>query len=430
MTWSLTTTPLALSGFVILLGVVFFLINRRQRFMQRLIKAATAMLEGDYNRKVDELPRGKLRQLGRTLNQLGAQWTKQLDLIEQDRTKLEAILSGMIEGVVAIGHQNRILFYNQTAQQLLNIPPHIEETANLVEVVRIPELNEMIKEVRHRDKVVQREIFAYQNQEELFLSSHAAPIDLKEAKGVVLVFHDITPLRRLEKIRKTFVDNASHELKTPLTAIKGYVDTLLESSTTDSATQAHFLSQIDKNVDRLINLTNDLLSLTKIESGKMSQHYTVLDIVPIVTEAVSRHHQRIKQQRLELKLLLEMEKDRAILVKSDSQTLHQLLDNLIDNAIKFTHAGGTIRVRVYCQANRAILEVADTGIGIPEHELERIFERFYQVDKSRDRSQMGTGLGLAIVKHLVQGMKGEVKVESSVGKGSQFTVSLPLSVKD
>jgi two-component system phosphate regulon sensor histidine kinase PhoR len=256
---------------------------------------------------------------------------------------------------------------------------------------------------------------------ERIVDVHASPFRGGDRSGLVLVLHDISELRRLERIRRDFVANVSHELKTPLTSIKGFIETLLAGALHDEHNNERFLRRIDWNVDRLTHLVADLLSLARIESGATIQRVPV-DWRRILTDVLRRHEEAIRSKGLELQVAGTTE---AVLVAGDPEAMTQVLENLVDNAVKYTTNNGRIRVQLFTREGIASLIVEDTGIGIPSAELDRVFERFYRVDKARSREVGGTGLGLSIVKHLVMAMGGTVRVASDVGRGSRFTVDLP-----
>jgi len=230
-------------------------------------------------------------------------------------------------------------------------------------------------------------------------------------------------LRKLERVRRDFVANVSHEIKTPLTSIKGYVETLLGGALDDPHYNVNFLNKIERNVTRLEYLVQDILSLAKIESEEGLITLEPTDWEPIIESVLTRHEDSISQKNIHLKILGSRQ---SLVVMGDREAMTQIFDNLISNAIKYTGKGGKIQVSLRRIHRQGILEVEDTGLGIPAKHLDRIFERFYRVDKARSREMGGTGLGLSIVKHLVSGMHGQVGVESEVGQGSKFSVSLSL----
>ncbi|MCX7661818.1 MAG: ATP-binding protein, partial [Candidatus Omnitrophica bacterium] len=229
-------------------------------------------------------------------------------------------------------------------------------------------------------------------------------------------------LRRLEKIRQDFVANVSHELRTPISSIKGYAETLLEGAMEDKENRKEFLNIIYKDATRLANLIEDLLDLSKIESGKMKMHFEALDLRPIVESALNILENNIKEKKLSVTIDISEDLPKVLI---DEKRILQVFLNLLDNAVKYTPQNGRINIRAYPADEYVQVEISDTGIGIPEKDLPRIFERFYRVDKARSRELGGTGLGLSIVKHIIKAHKGEIWVKSELGKGSTFFFSLP-----
>jgi len=263
---------------------------------------------------------------------------------------------------------------------------------------------------------------------ERVLAVQGTPLPGSPPSGAVLVFHDITELRRLEHMRQDFVANVSHELKTPLASIKAYTETLLDWALHDEEVNVRFLQQIDEQADRLNRLILDLLSLARLESGHETFDHGPLPLAPTIRRIAEVHRDRAEAKGLAFGVDLGPVDDRA-LVLADEEAIRQILDNLIDNAIKYTPEGGRVRVAGRPDPDgRIAVEVTDSGVGIPRDDLPRVFERFYRVDKARSRSMGGTGLGLAIVKHLAQSLGGQVSVASRPGAGSTFTVRLPRHV--
>jgi two-component system, OmpR family, phosphate regulon sensor histidine kinase PhoR len=253
---------------------------------------------------------------------------------------------------------------------------------------------------------------------------HVAPLAGNPMRGAVLVFHDMTELRRLERLREDFVANVSHELKTPLSVITACVETLVEGAVDDLEHRGRFLERIHEQTQRLHTLILDLLSLARIESGEQTLSVQALSVAEIARACIERHQARTHARQQTLRL--ETPADQAdVKVLADVEALSEILDNLVDNAVKYTPPGGTIGVRWGSDGDMCKFEIADTGIGIPESDIGRIFERFYRVDKARSRELGGTGLGLSIVKHLVQALHGTIQASSEVGKGTTFTVRLP-----
>jgi len=264
----------------------------------------------------------------------------------------------------------------------------------------------------------------YRSKEEAILEVIVSPFrDQSGAlNGVVAVMHDISHIRKLEKIRTEFVDNVSHELKTPVTAIKGFTETLLDGAMYQQDTCREFIEIIDNETARISRLIHDLLDLSKIESKQMQIKTNPVDINEIVRDTAAKLGGQIDSSGLELKLSLP---GKPVITKANSDMIDQELINLIDNAIKYTHTDGRIEIEVSEDDQNAVIRVRDNGIGIPARDLDRIFERFYRVDKTRSRAMGGTGLGLSIVKHIVDLHGGTVGVQSTPGVGSEFFFTLP-----
>ena len=239
--------------------------------------------------------------------------------------------------------------------------------------------------------------------------------------GTVAVFHDVTELERLEQVRRDFVANASHELRTPLTAIRGFTETLLASRSLGEADRRAYLEVIERHAIRLTHLVADLLELSKIESRSVSLEPSPVDVVSLAERLLQDYHERFREKGL----LASVEHRGPVHARADARALEQILVNLIDNAIQYSDEGGHVVIRAEAAEDRVVVQVEDDGIGIPAQDRDRIFERFYRVDKARSRELGGTGLGLSIVKHLVQAQGGEISVESSPGAGSRFRFSLP-----
>ena len=290
----------------------------------------------------------------------------------------------------------------------------------VAELVRSPRVQEAVDATLvgsgpHRAEIVVADIDARGVGGQLSLAVQGTALPGSPPPGAVLVFHDVTDLRRLERMRQDFVANASHELKTPLAAIKAYTETLLDGALHDDAVNARFLGQIDEQVDRLNQLIQDLLRLARIEAGGSAFHHAPLRLGPVVRDIVEAH--RTRAEAIGLLYQPDLPGGDGPLVRADEEAARQILDNLIDNALKYTPEGGRVAVSCRVAADRVALEVLDTGIGIPRDDLPRVFERFYRVDKARSREMGGTGLGLSIVKNLVNTLGGQIAVESRPGQG-------------
>jgi two-component system phosphate regulon sensor histidine kinase PhoR len=293
----------------------------------------------------------------------------------------------------------------------------------LLEGIRHAQLDGLLREVAETGERVTRTFTLSGRQPRTIVRVQAArfPQGGGPRAGSVAVFHDITELEHLESVRRDFVANASHELRTPLTAIHGFAETLLSGGQLSEAERRSYLEVIDRHARRLGNIVNDLLALSTIETGKLRIEPTHLDAAELVRSVIRDFEPRFAERQIAVRCTATGD----VKAWADPRALEQIVTNLLDNALKYTEPRGEVEVRVEGGGARVRIAVRDTGIGIPEADLTRIFERFYRVDRARSRALGGTGLGLSIVKHLVQSLSGEISVESRVGHGSTFSFSLP-----
>ncbi len=410
---------------VLLAFVLGVLLSRHfMRPIADMKRTAQDLLAGRYDSRVTVTRRDELGLLGETLNELGAETTRRIAALSQEDAQLRAVLASMIEGVVAVDEEDRVAFINQAARDLLQIMERAPEGMLLWKLAPVRELEDLLGLARTGGGLEMREVELFRGGKERVFQAHASPFQGGGKAGFVLVLHDITELRRLERVRRDFVANVSHELKTPLTSIQGFVETLLSGALDDKKNNVRFLRTIEANVKRLTNLVTDLLSLARIESGQLAVESVVVDWREVLDQVL-----RLREPALIAKgLTLEVRgREKPLRVRGDREAMTQVLDNLIDNAIQYTPGPGRVTLTLAQRDGRGTLAIEDTGIGIPAADLDRIFERFYRVDKARSRAAGGTGLGLSIVKNLVLRMDGEVRVESTEARGSIFTVLLPLA---
>lgn len=347
---------------------------------------------------------------------------RQFVQLAQERNQLKAILQNMREGVLVTDLQSRVKFANPALYGILPLKQRCEGRL-LLESLRNQDIQDAIDATLTNQVATEREVTLLDKAGEKTLSVYVAPIfEGDDVQGSLSVFLDVTPLRRLENARKDFVANVSHELKTPLTSIRGYAETLRMGALKDAEVALRFVQKIEDNSTQLQNLIEDLLRLAEIESGRIEMKPEAISLREAIAavrdnfeEAVTANHQSFIVELPDLR------------VHAEPAALRQILSNLIDNASKYTPAGGSIKVSAASEGNFCRVTVSDTGLGIPEPDLPHVFERFYRVDKARSREIGGTGLGLAIVKHLVQTLGGQVEVTSQLGQGSQFSFTLPLA---
>jgi two-component system phosphate regulon sensor histidine kinase PhoR len=341
--------------------------------------------------------------------------------LSRDKAQLEAVLNQMAEAVVAVDATGVVLVVNPALSRLLGVEAASARGRGYLESLRHSGISELISGVLSGGRNISQEIRIIA-REELVFDAHAAPLlDQDKLSGALVVLHDITRLRRLEQVRRDFVANVGHELRTPLAAIKGFAETLREGALSDPDNSREFLRTIEEHADRLSQLVDDLLDLSAIESGHRAPRMAAVELAPLCRDVIRQLAPRAEEFDVRLE---QREMTKLPLVKADRDQLRQILVNLVDNAIKYNEPGGRVEIAAIPLNGAVRVTVCDTGMGIPEIDLPRIFERFYRVDKARSRDAGGTGLGLSIVKHLVEAHGGEITVESRQPGGSSFHFTL------
>jgi len=391
------------------------------RPINRMIQVSRRFSKGDFSRRIIQVSKDEIGELAATLNKMAQDIEDKIKEVKTQNQKLAAIFNSMIEGVIVIDKAGYIISVNPTIEKIFSILRKDVEGKIFLEAVRNNDIAEVISAALKRGKSVSSEIALIYPVHRVF-EVNATPIfDNNIISGCLVVVHDITEIRRLETVRSDFVANVSHELKTPLTSIKGFVETLLEGALDDKENNRHFLKIIRDHAERLDNLVNDLLSLSHLESKEIILKKTSFNLKQQVEGVISGFGSQLKKKDIEIKNELSA----GISVTADKDRLGQVVTNLMDNAIKFNKEKGFVRVYGEEINDKVKITVEDSGIGIPEKDISRIFERFYRVDKARSRELGGTGLGLSIVKHIVELQGGSVGVESTEGLGSKFWFILP-----
>jgi two-component system phosphate regulon sensor histidine kinase PhoR len=336
--------------------------------------------------------------------------------------QLQAVLNSMVEGVLVVDYELNVVLANERLRGMLGLAG-VSEGLTSMEFARHAELDAVLREAAAMDEPVARMI-SVTYPVERFLQVHAIRFPTGSGKrlGTVAVLHDMTEVAQLEQVRREFVANASHELRTPLTAIQGFSETLLHSGDLKDSSRSH-LEIIDRHARRLGRLVGDLLQLSETEGGDVKLEPRDVDVAAIIARIVRELDSSFREKEVEI----ACDAAEAVNAWVDVHAFEQVVRNLLDNARQYTEPGDRVKVSAEREEKWACIRVEDTGIGIPERDLGRIFERFYRVDKARSRAAGGTGLGLSIVKHLVQGMGGEISVESRLGRGSTFTLRVPRS---
>jgi len=401
----------------------------------RLEDFAQRVAGGDFRPLSVEHEGDELAGLGRALNQTAAQLQQTIGSLTSERNRSAAILSSMVEGVAVVDAESRLRFVNDAFCRELGLSSesarHMNQSLRgegrpMVEMVRHSDLLAVVQQALRGEAVARAEVTVGATGAQRHFAVAAGPVRAGGAgdgtTGAVLVLHDISELRRLERVRRDFVANVSHEFKTPLTAIQGFAETLLGGALDDAANRARFLEIIREHASRLARLTDDLLRLSSIEAGQLEFEMGPVSLPDLIESCVETTRFRANQRNLALKVECP---ENLPKIRGDARRLAEILQNLLDNAVQYTPEGGQVTVGASAGAGSVRIAVADTGIGIPSDQLQRIFERFYRVDAARSREAGGTGLGLSIARHLAEAHGGRIEVQSEVGRGSTFTLILP-----
>ncbi|MDD4955260.1 MAG: ATP-binding protein [Candidatus Omnitrophica bacterium] len=389
--------------------------------INRMIQMSRKFSEGDFSRRVTGFANDEIGELAVTLNQMAEDIENKIREIKTQNQKFSAIFNSMIEGVIITDKTGYIVSVNPAIEKIFAVSKIDAEGKLFLEAIRNNDIAETISNTLENGKSLSKELVLIYPVRRIF-EANAVPIfDNKEISGCLVVIHDITEIRRLETVRQDFVANVSHELKTPLTSIKGFVETLLEGALDDKENSRSFLKIIQDHTERLNSLVDDLLSLSCFESKEATIDRESLNLQKLLEVILSGFKSQLKKKGIEVK----NELTGSVTINADKNKIEHLFINLIDNAIKFNKENGTIRIYTEELDGKIKIIIEDSGAGIPAKDIPRIFERFYRVDKARSRELGGTGLGLSIVKHIVELHKGSAGVESIEGLGSKFWFILP-----
>jgi len=416
---------LALGGLVVfglVSGVSWLLARKLIRPLLELRQAADRISTGDLSAPCAPPEVEEFAAMAESLNRMALQLDDRIRTLLRQRNELEAVLSSMVEGVLVMDKEERLIRINRAASDFLGLKAEETIGRSIQEVVRNADLHRFLARTRETSAPTEDQVVLRVGSDERFIQVHGTVLGDtgSHVLGVLVVMNDITRTRRLESVRRDFVANVSHELKTPITSIKGFVETLLDGALKDPKEAENFLQIVARQADRLNAIIEDLLTLSKIEQGE-EQESIVLE------EAALREVVKSAVQACELKasskeIRIELSGDEQLRAPINAPLLEQAVINLIDNAIKYSEPGSRVQVETCRRGNEIAICIKDSGCGISQEHLPRIFERFYRVDKARSRKLGGTGLGLAIVKHIAQAHKGRIGVESTPGKGSSFTI--------
>ncbi len=389
------------------------------REIRSLTDIARKMAAGDLEVRSRADGDDEVGELARALDGLASSLSATLHDLRDERDQQRAILDGMSEGVLVLDNEGRIVMMNAALRAMLLVGSDVKGRL-LVEAVRHAELHDFAKKARELRGTTSKELDLPGLQPRRLLVQTTPIAD--EAQELLAVFVDVTDLRRLENLRRDFVANVSHELRTPVTAVRSAAETLRTAMTEDPSRAGRFVDIIDRNAQRLHELIEDLLELSRLESNQFQLKKETVDVYETANLVASLFRERAEKKKVKL---LVKAGQKPVALRTDQRALEQVLTNLVDNAIKYCPAGSTISINADEQEESTLVRVEDDGPGIDPKHLPRLFERFYRVDAGRSRDVGGTGLGLSIVKHLAEAMGGEVDVESAVGRGSKFTLTLP-----
>lgn len=421
----ITLAFILVTGFVAAFSII--IVRRLARPIEQMRISAAQIASGNLNVKLPIPAGGSIRELALSMNNMAEQLKFRIAQITNEKNERDAMFASMTEGVIAVDLKGIILDINPAAYKIFDLPADVVGLS-FYGVVRNTELQAFLEQIIKEKKPIESEFTFYGTMERhIRIKGTVIRMDGDHISAVLIVLSDFTRIKKLENFRRDFIADVSHEIKTPLTALKGAVETLQEGAINEPESAAKFMDIISRHSDRLNALVRDILSLSELERKTSSEEmdFGLIKIAGPVTGAVELCKERANSKNISLKLT---EPAGDFKVKGDAQLLEQAIINLIDNAIKYNLAGTEIQVSVLASGKDVFIRVSDDGCGIAQEHLARLFERFYRVDKARSRKLGGTGLGLAIVKHIAQLHKGSAEVQSTVGKGSAFTIRLPAAV--
>ena len=400
-----------------------------KRMTHPLREIAALVREIGAGRTERRLPIAREDEVGslvRSVNHMADALDRQIARIERDGAQREAIISALAGGLLAVDHEQRVLFINPQARQLLGRGEEELKGKHVFEFARNSALNDAIKACLKGHERVNGEARLMGNGNERIVEFTVVPLpgDEEAKHGCVLELRDVSDLRRLEAVRRDFVSNVSHELKTPLTAMRGYTEAMLGDEDMPLTMRRAFLEKAYRNTDRLAAIVVDLLSLSRLESSEHKLTFEELDAVELTRSVIDDLSDLAESRQTRVEVIADQPQ---LLARADPQALGMAISNLITNAIQYSPDRGEVRVTLTAEGDNVRIDVADRGPGIPSHEQERVFERFYRVDKARSRKLGGTGLGLSIVRHVMQAHGGKCKLESTPGRGSCFSLFIPKS---
>lgn len=407
---------------VIIAAISVFIARKITRPVREIIEVSTDLANHKYDSRIHGKISGELQDLSISVNTLAESLETQMFEIKQNEQRLNAIVQNLVSGVMLINVDKQVIMTNRTMYQILG---ETEITGKpFYEVIKSFALSQLIEGTFETKTIQQKEIILYFPRE-MILDASVSPIlgENGEITGIILLLHDITQIRHLENVRSEFVTNVSHELKTPVTALKGFAETLLDGAMYDEMLLKKFLTIIKEESDRLHRLIMDILALSRIEQNPVPENVELVEVDEVIEQSARTIFEMATEKNIQV--IIPEKTIPSVTIETDRDKLQQILINLLSNAINYTPVDGKVEVKLIEQEAEVIIEVTDNGIGIPAKDIDRVFERFYRVDKARSRHSGGTGLGLSIVKHLVENCGGRIEVESQEEVGSTFRVTLP-----
>ncbi|HEL7353637.1 TPA: PAS domain-containing protein [Listeria monocytogenes] len=407
---------------VIIAAISVFIARKITRPVREIIEVSTDLANHKYDSRIHGKISGELQDLSISVNTLAESLETQMFEIKQNEQRLNAIVQNLVSGVMLINVDKQVIMTNRTMYQILG---ETEITGKpFYEVIKSFALSQLIEATFETKTIQQKEIILYFPRE-MILDASVSPIlgENGEITGIILLLHDITQIRHLENVRSEFVTNVSHELKTPVTALKGFAETLLDGAMYDEVLLKKFLTIIKEESDRLHRLIMDILALSRIEQNPVAENVELVDVDEVIEQSARTIFEMATEKNI--RVTIPEKTSASVMIETDRDKLQQIVINLLSNAINYTPVDGKVEVKLIEQEAEVIIEVTDNGIGIPAKDIDRVFERFYRVDKARSRHSGGTGLGLSIVKHLVENCGGRIEVESQEEVASTFRVTLP-----
>ncbi|ECK3550159.1 cell wall metabolism sensor histidine kinase WalK [Listeria monocytogenes] len=407
---------------VIIAAISVFIARKITRPVREIIEVSTDLANHKYDSRIHGKISGELQDLSISVNTLAESLETQMFEIKQNEQRLNAIVQNLVSGVMLINVDKQVIMTNRTMYQILG---ETEITGKpFYEVIKSFALSQLIEATFETKTIQQKEIILYFPRE-MILDASVSPIlgENGEITGIILLLHDITQIRHLENVRSEFVTNVSHELKTPVTALKGFAETLLDGAMYDEMLLKKFLTIIKEESDRLHRLIMDILAFSRIEQNPVPENVELVEVDEVIEQSARTIFEMATEKNIQV--IIPEKTIPSVTIETDRDKLQQILINLLSNAINYTPVDGKVEVKLIEQEAEVIIEVTDNGIGIPAKDIDRVFERFYRVDKARSRHSGGTGLGLSIVKHLVENCGGRIEVESQEEVGSTFRVTLP-----